>query len=223
MRLLTILAGVICMISLIANYSLWNSTYSLNSQKNVLQQRLNSQINRYELSQLRLKTANIDLYKMSNKLESSKRELSETKNDLSKAQDKLSGQERRMIQSRAFHMCYGEGITEDLSKISTDAEIILAIKRFVQNTNPGEVVAEKITPISTSKKNFVFELEYSPNGFDIRKQFYVIRWVEFGSKFMGLDVSGIKRIKSIQDINDDCMLYRATEEETSLLSPSFGD
>ncbi len=192
MKILTILAGFIGVLSLFANIALGYGTYTLNLLNNSLRDRLDTQKNELENT-----LSSLEFTKKS--LSVSANNLKQKTSDLADAKTKIESLETQ-IRFYGSVMCTGYNAPKNISSMETNADLFPSIQRYVQEEKNGENLKGNLEPkIYTNSNDVVYNITYRDISQDkFYKTSFVIVW----------SWTEPSRVTSIFDISNDCFIFR---------------
>jgi hypothetical protein len=193
MRLLTILAAVVGVLSLFANITLGYTTYSLNMQKNTLQERLNAQIVTYNKTMESLKSTKQLLLQTTAQLAAEEETVSALNAQLESANSSLNNYRDRASRAEYFVNRAKCSYMVDENKAyaaNTNNSIKSAIIQTLESVYRGSVQSSSFTTYWTNSKSALL----------------TAFWGDSSTKTV-LSWDYNDNLKTIYDVNSGCVMY----------------
>lgn len=193
MRIITILAAVVGVLSLLGNIALGYSTYTLNAQKNAVQERLNAQIVTYNKTMESLKSTKQLLLQITAQLEAEKETVSTLNSQLESANSSLNNYRDRASRAEYFVNRAKCSYMVDENKAfsaTTNNSVKSAVIRTLESVYRGSVQSASFTTYWTNSKSALL----------------TAFWGDSSTKTV-LSWDYNDNLKTIYDVNSGCVMY----------------
>ena len=186
MRIITILAAVVGVLSLLGNIALGYSTYTLNAQKNAVQERLNAQISEYNYQMKNLKNVKSQLVAANFQIEVLTDEVKTAKAETNTYRDRASKAEYFVDRAKCYTM-----LDENKAYAATsNASIKPALVRTLESAYNGRVQSSSFTTYWN----------------DVNSALFTALWGDGSTKtVLTWDRQG--NLKTVYDVNEGCVMY----------------
>ena len=194
MKILTILGAVVGVLSLFANITLGYTTYSLNMQKNTLQERLNAQI--------------VDFNDTMASLNNTKRILSKTSGELAVATEKISTLNTQLESAKISVESYRNRASKaELFVSRVQCRYLVNEKKASEATKNADLKTE----ISyVSEKNYIGNIQsssFSTFWSNSKSSMFTAQWGKNTQSKVVLAWNMQDKLQSIFDVSSGCLMY----------------
>jgi Tfp pilus assembly protein PilE len=186
MKLIPILAAIVGVLSLVANIALGYSTYTLNTQKNAVQERLNAQISEYNYQMKNLKNAKSALIAANYQNELLQQDVKTAKAETNTFRDRATKAEYFVERAKCYTM-----LDENKAYAATsNAGIKPALINTLESAYSGRIQSSSITTYWNDSNSALFTALWGDGSTKT-----VLSWDRKGN------------LKTVFDINEGCVMY----------------
>ena len=194
MKILTILAAVVGVLSLFANITLGYTTYSLNMQKNTLQERLNAQIVDFNDTMASLNNTKRILSKTSGELAVATEKISTLNTQLESAKISVESYRNRASKAELFVsrvQCRYLVNEKKASEATKNADLKTEISYVLEKSYIGNIQSSSFNTFWSNSKSAMFTAEWGKN----TQSKVVLAW------------NMQDTLQSIFDVSSGCLMY----------------
>ena len=194
MKIITILAAVVGVLSLLGNIALGYSTYTLNTQKNAVQERLNAQIVTFNDTMASFNKTKSTLSKTSGELAAAAEKISTLNTQLESANTSVNSYRDRAskaeyIVSRA--QCREMVDAKKAAAADTNADLKTEILYVLERAFEGNIQSSSFYTYWSNSKSSILTAQWGKN----TESKVILAW----------DLKG--KLMSIFDVSSGCLLY----------------
>jgi chromosome segregation ATPase len=200
MRILTILASIVGVLSLFANIALGYTTYTLNMQKNTLQERLNAQIVDFNAVVSSLNTTK-------SQLNTTKNQLNETTVELTNARESISTLNTQLDKAKSDSNTYRDRASkaEYFVERAKCKVMVNENKAYAATTN-NSIKSAVISALERLYGGTARSSSFTTYWTDDKSALLTALWGEGSTKtVLSWDSSG--NLKTVYDVNGGCVMY----------------
>ncbi len=193
MKIITILAAVVGVLSLLANIALGYSTYTLNTQKNAVQERLNAQIVTFNDTMASFNKTKSTLSKTSGELAAAAEKISTLNTQLESANTSVNSYRDRASKAEYF-------VERAKCNVMVDEN-----KAYAATSNAG-IKSSVISTLERLYDRSVQSSSFTTYWNNSKSAMMTSLWGDSSTKtILTWDWSG--NLKTIYDVNEGCVMY----------------
>ena len=194
MKLITILAAVVGVLSLLGNIALGYSTYTLNTQKNEVQERLNAQIVTFNDTMASLNKTKSILTKTSGELAAATEKISKLNTQLESAKTSVNSYQNRASKAELFVsrvQCRYLVDEKKASEATKNADLKTEISYVLEKSYIGNIQSSSFNTFWSNSKSSMFTAQWGKN----TQSKVVLAW------------NMQDTLQSIFDVSSGCLMY----------------
>ena len=207
MRFLTILAAVVGVLSLFANITLGYTTYTLNTEKAILQQRLIAQIVDFNAVVSSLNTTKSQLNTTKNQLNTTKIQLNETTVELTTARESISTLNTQLDKAKSDSNTYRDRASKAEYFVNrAKCDVMVDENKAYAATTNNSIKSAVISALERLYGGTARSSSFTTYWTDDKSALLTALWGEGSTKtVLSWDRSG--NLKTVYDVNGGCVMY----------------